>query len=621
MYTSHDTSRRAIISELANSSIAQGVIFFDGKIFRVNSETCIEKKDDSGKLLIESSDLRDRIEGHFERKILLFYSLTIACFKGFCSHLSGSFLEIGETDYQIGKGDLSKGLSGAHSSLIARINLKFDPTVIIDKFADYEVNDRLDAYERSVHDIASQLSRLDLLTPIPQDIHLAKIWVNEMLKSFCSSYIPIESYLGQNLASTMCLPLFCNKLDSALENYLRKDCILILNDVYKGRKTPLEASREFAEILHEALKRIKVAYESIKKNRDETSLGLRSLLDIFINLNSPDCKTAVVDFSKLYQNPSINPIVCILHLKAPIEKILSKTISSYIEDLKGLIRPDLVDCGVGLPDIFFDKTIPIDPKTLPFDLMKRVYARVINKLKIDIASIGYLSEFCLDFPQGFENEAIAESDEELLQLSLRSWFIDLLNSTIKGKHKIFLPSTGFDLESIRKALISELQIMFDFDDLERARTKFKRNTLKSLNELLGSATIEEKIHLIPIIDLYLELMPFVPKQLQYFFQSSSTEEELMISQTQLLKKKHNVYFSKLSAIGTDPNFLNIPIFFVLERVKDCLQYPKGLKLTIDKPEYFHTPHFSLQFKNYLVSSCGSSLSLAVGDIKSGMFWI
>ena len=129
--------------------------------------------------------------------------------------------------------------------------------------------------------------------------------------------------------------------------------------------------------------------------------------------------------------------------------------------MKGLIRPDLVDCGVGLPDIFFDKTIPIDPKTLPFDLMKRVYARVINKLKIDIASIGYLSEFCLDFPQGFENEAIEESDEELLQLSLRSWFIDLLNSTIKGKHKIFLPSTGFDLESIRKALISELQIMFE----------------------------------------------------------------------------------------------------------------------------------------------------------------
>jgi hypothetical protein len=628
IYTSFDSSKRGIISELNNSSVAQGVIFFDGEKFRANFEMSIDKKDDSKRLLKECSDLKDRIEGHFERKILLFYSLLVASYKGFCSHFNESFLEIGETDYQIGKGDLSKGLSGAHSSLIARINLTFDPAILFGKYADYDSNDQLDAYERATCEIAEHLSKSELITPMPRDIDLAKEWVKMTFKSFRVPYVPIESFLGQNLASTMCLPHYCNNLDSALEYYLRQDCISILNQVYKGRITPLKASLDFLDILHQALTRIKINYESVRKNRDDSYECLKKLLSVFTNLYSEDYKTSIVDFSKLYQNPLINPILGIIRLKASIERILSHTTACYLEDLKDLIRHELVHYGFDWPDVIFDRKILIDPKRLPFDIMKKIYAKLISKLKSDMASFGYLTELCLDFPQLFENDHADESDEESLQHSLRSWFVDLFNSTIKGKHKIFLASSSFGIEAIRRALLDELKIIFDVDSsLKIPKITFKKDLEKSFKEFISSAAIEEKIHLIPIIDLYLELMQFTPKQYEYFFQSSlatkikMTEEEMMISQMQLLKKKHNVYFSKLSIFGSDPNFLNIPIFFVLERVEDCADYPNGLKLVIDKPKYFHTPHFSIQFKTHLVTRFGSSLSLAVGDIKSGMFWI
>lgn len=604
---------RRFISELRNSSVSEGLHYWDGEKFTINRETEI------GRGTKESDHLEQRAKGHFSTRLALFHVSAIACYKAREKFPPIPELVVarGETIHQIGRGYEELGMVGAHSALIPNLEIRIGLKGLINRFRKDEDGraTRPQLAEKyhgeilnRIKEIASALNvqdRLDhyLSATKPPLSGKWKDWFEDLLSTLYVTYVPIESELGQNLASTVCLPGRFNYFDELIEHGMRDQAAALLTQVFRGERQPIEVCGEFLKKMEETLVAIRETsiqkMSAIRQNCD--------LLGRFFELASE----FHTDSHPERLLPKLSQLLVLMD-KSDAWSALSerKTTSTQIrlgQYMKGcqstaleVLResPEFMKC-------FPPESKDVNLRDLPVGEVCAMYLRSRDALK------QMLSETNPDTGINWEIPPAVLSDP-----AANGWkWLNCLSGKVTFPWKLFFCSKKMPFEKV----VCDLKSILDLKNLESRIGKFR-----------AQRGFEKEETYVKLAELYLDKMKESTVQLELLLSNydkvSRTrrpldEAEIIATREKLIKPKHRVDEGSQVVCGTAPESLDISIYYIVERVPDAPGCENGLKISIDKPQYRNAPYFKQMFLRHVRSVHGSQVSMKIGDKLAGVFWI
>jgi hypothetical protein len=543
---------------------------------------------------------------------------------------------------------------------LLNMHLAFLPSIKIFKEATKNFTKDIDQFHARFNQQTNDAKKIADLQRLKENIFksnnekdLLKSFSLDIIESlFSKSLVLDESYLGQNLASTVCLPELYNKFDGEVEDKLRTKAKDILNHLFKGGvNSPadlnalMDKSKKFNKSFETTLREI-IAGCVEKIQSSNIYIGKIKEIDHIINLIDSQDLEKVKAGIRLFQisfnfyagiNRNQSDIIKNLAfgLSAEMVKRIKKKTLDFLQPaehpyLESIFNFDLIDSidKKRMKDIYlyiflqFDDIFSQSPFHEHIDVQK-----ALRKIE---------DEFLKEEPSLVEIKDIWDKSIKLIKLQrLFFWFSDGEYSKEKviGLFKKYLENQETK-DELKKIIKSE----GDKKTIQESYLHLAKFYLKSLGKKADFLVEDyfESLNPKQCLDLRSQFIAEtckddrdvakascgssfeMPKGLEVL--QSIENQVIQIAQQNLLKPYVELVPVKSSAFMPKLCFLNIPIFFVLKRVVDSAQYPNGLKLIIDKPKYFKAPLFAQNLKAKLREIAdGMKVELKVGQSIYGIF--
>jgi hypothetical protein len=659
---SHDEKSRNLIDLFRNTSSSEGAFCINDQLHLLNDASNLLHLNDSEESLsadpinaLKIKALRERISSHIEKRLQLFYALAIVISS---LDLDGSYCKctIGSTNYQVGSGDLKLQFEAAHSAIIPNPMIELDveeiskiPLAEKDRLIDYLsklcifMGKDLQLFKDS------QLCK-ELIRKHAEGLAEFKSFLrsSDCKRFFSMELVPIESYLGQNLASTVCLPKKCNDFDGIIEKKIRENAAKLLTQLLR--------------------------YESAAKKPQRAPVNPYTISIKFNDIFTQALTETLKDLKK--------DILCIeekiqkLELLEPIFVGLSSQQSEYNDEALRLLSENAKD--------FFDTSLQLfrtkDLLNLPNTLLKKLFEHFIKSLKEEFrdvdsqffdnifSNLPQLKDEKLDEIKKYHKFMITKCDEIFSSNPLRdrincqailekfedpslsvkeiSQFWESMKCNIL-QNKIYFWFENFSRDKILEFIKKEISSVLCKDqatvDSSLSKSRLEQTMMVLKKEL---EPIKEKLELANfLIKRFEEINPLTSNFFESFRVPSPTlelkldAEEVKNPQASgmqspkdldklILKRAKECLlapFLTINKVKINPlkpaGFLNQPIFYIIERVKDSNKYSTGLKISFDDYRYCKLEHFSRSFKWHLKQRFGDSLQLKIGQKVCGVFFV
>lgn len=575
-------SARIHISEFANTSVTRGAIFYEDSRFVANLETKLHG------MTPASKDLRDRCGYHLGCRLEMLYLLAVACWRK--KKFEETELCVGRTIFQIGTGG-SAIMQAAHSALL-NVNIALTKDLLFTLLKSRDFPDSI-ASDETLQQIAREYGfDAEILRTLTKKTVISSLKPQDERLDRCSvPLVPPESDFGQNLSATVNLPSYCNLFDEEMEKALRSFALDLLNQCFAGRKTPKEVYLHFLENLRKFL--LKSLEEKQRLIRSEAALkNLRLAIDDLMSERVENCvKFFVLAFSQAIQAG----VIIDSQLMKVIDSILSDTVKCAWEEIY-----EKIEGARALFTTEFQNLVKIDSAhTLVVcsnvrDLLAKMVGPELSDL-IDFSMPPSVSNAREGAVPGYR------------------WIHSGLMNTIRARKILFFssqlgePKIAARLRNCLSSLELDVCIRMPSDPL----------------------VVEQQINL---IELYLKLLEDCPNQLQIMttaavdseppvVRSELTEAQLLQIQAKLVQPKHKIALVDQPLFAAPATYLHQLIYYVVERVVDTEAHPRGLKITLDKPQYGESSSFKERFPLHLATKYPSGIFLKIGDRIQGFLWI
>lgn len=582
---------RAIISELANTSISLGIVTFkDGILYSNTSDTILGDS-------FECKELRSRCEAHLSNRLQLLYVLALSCYK--TKKYDEVILTESSTAMQVGVGG-HKHLEAAHSAILTNLNIGISRESI-EKLALNPLKFKaiVSEYNLDEEKIREFIDKTNLKSLKKDDSRLSVL---------STTLIPYESDFGQNLNSTVKLPSFCNQLDVLCEEGLRHKLIDEINKCYKGLIHPADVFnffvRELTALIKEYKKKLIIECQEIDLQK-EVKREIELLANYFES--SFDKKVLIKKIALVFFKAFDVKLPPVRNFSAEYEKMVGKSIDN--------IKQDLCECIKGaekfLNTEFADLHTISDCEVAP--ILREIKKYLSSLLPLELED--YLN---LDWPQSLgiiedENYPFDHSCKEELAFKGFNWLKKLIFPNIRTK-KIFLISNNTDLDDF---LVWVRPFLIDSQNCFNSprNVDFKNQQIDLINLYLK--ILEDAPNLLKILNTKEKLAP----ETGIVERVELTDADINEAQRLLIEKKHDLNVLDTQVFLPPADYLNELIYYSIERTIDSKQYPDGLKIKLNKPQYFSSAEFKVKLVEHFKHEYSQKLSLRIGDKKSGFFWI
>lgn len=635
---------------------------------------------------LKNRALKDRIAGHIEKRALLFYASTVVVWN-LIEDFKDCKLGLGKTIYQIGRGNedgASYKFDAAHTALVPNLIIDLDVNGILNKyFPGGDINlDNKEIFIKRLNDLFLQfqvkLPKQDdiiralgcffkKITEAKKLSDIKTVIEDSKFKSFFSRPVaPIESYLGQNFASTVCLPRKCNQFDGEVESALRLPSIELLNKLFDPKKSnedPQTISIKFNKLFISVLKTVKDKFqkdiEKIKPNIEK----IKNLYSIYEEISSGDdlkIKKGLEEFSQdniCYFSSELNlyfkQLTDIKNLPVDLSKELNSFIKKRLEDF--LVGEEKEK----ISEIFgFSNEIELDLKR-----RKEIYEFMFSEFR-NIIQTSPMPDL-INFDEVFEHLG----KDELSLSSLKQFWEKNIANIYRSKLFFWFDNDSYvgpyNRKYVLEKIIGCIRPLIEKDDLasslaEKAIAHYQNAIVQLEEDLVLANFCLKRLGCIDELtkSYFLSLEDNSTKKNEscsnpVLFTSESAVEAMVedeklqepelleknpclmnsvtksgLSILKLLKAKKDLLSPFLilkehsSSYHIKPiDYLNIPIFYSLERVNKSDKYPMGLKLIFDRSEYLDVPHFNESFKRDIRTRYGDKVELSIGEYISGVFYI
>jgi hypothetical protein len=497
----------------------------------------------------------------------------------------------------------------------------------------------------------------------------------EFKQFFCMNLVPIESYLGQNLASTVCLPKNCNEFDGIIEKKIRDSAAKLLTQLLKNEKAgkrsqivpkdPYNVSTKFNELftmaLREALKELEKEISSIEERIEK----LKLLEPILLGLKSPEPEGIFGALRLFSENAQY-------FFSPPLQLFPRETLRYLVKNFYNELQQYLIE---SLKEKFKDE----DPKNfdeiflnlsqlkeeqydeiiayheLMIEKCAEIFSSIPKKRGIDFNEISYKKRKDSD-----KISSVQEIDFEKILKNIKAKslkvkdikrFWNSIQYNILQNHIYFWFGDFYSLESL-EYIIKEISSVLHTDQaivdsllpqssLEKTIMELNEQ-LEPLKEKLALAKFSikrcEKISQLKdsffesfkdqslISDLELdnggEKKEVIENPLALNVQTVKVLNKSILKRAKECLLAPFVTINKIEKSPLKPTgFLNQPIFYIIERVNDSDKYPRGLKIIFDSDQYTKLKHFSSFFKSHLKQRYDNGLKLKIGQNVRGVFFV
>lgn len=628
--------------------------------------------------------LRERMEAHFDNRIIFFFKMLIFYYKKAEGiELFFSTFKESKTLYQIGQGDhlidnrgVTNQFQAAHSAIFSGIEPVSFPTLEeFKRFLQNSINKQ---------HLALYLNRFAMdesLVHSADDVVLTDL-LNQIKKSFS---IPITSELGQELASTVFLPDYCNQFDGLIEANLRENCVNFLKEAVLGH-SPKVIVEKFGKSLYRAINLIlkdkikdleilqkrasfyndiyQFLYEPINRTVNG-SIDYSQVFSRFCYINRIHGTKDLVDAKKLfreyleYKDREPNPFdSCLKKISDQYSEFLIIQLNPYLQQLNEfkLLHQDCRAYILELVNSYHRSLISKGHDHLTFHKQK------ISELKIVLQSNHIGENDFIDQLQMIQQKLI-----EALYLpsygedpAFKQYFEWLPASKLNGRPELKI--TGMPINNLETA-IKSLTVLIDLLSKKSQYCSWNElcvepnDTLKNdfLNLIASiqdkQSSIRDQIEVthrnIELAKFYIgrilkglgsnvaaitsdQLTSYLDDQFTSYYQQlflrgvvpEDIENHLQLMQREMIKAKYIVEDRKVEAIVANMHLEGRLIVFELSSVDVSPKYPLGLRLRSSNPEVCKTSRlFHLQFQTFCEQVQLEDLKQDPNMCVQGAIWI